>query len=279
MDRLFAVSLYRFVKGVCAIMRKIAFGLILLTFCVGLTSCSTHPGAVEPTKEPVADVIASPTVSVEEEPSQEVTVLPIPEPTEEVQQEPIIMYKGAVEEYLLPIEEYSWEREHKPEYVMIHFTSAVAIDRENPYDMKKIRGIFEDYNLSIHYILDREGTVYCYMPEDRVAWHAGKGTFANDERLTNNMNHYAIGIEIAAMGSQSDMQQYLTAAEYAKLDEKLIGFTDVQYDSLQELVQDLCTRYEIPFDRSHVIGHQDYSPHKTDPGELFDWARLFGAQG
>lgn len=184
------------------------------------------------------------------------------------------VYSGAVEDFLLPVEEYSWEREFAPEYVMIHFTSAVVEHRDDPLNMDYIRQIFVDYDISVHYIIDREGTVRCYVPEDRVAWHAGKGEWANDEKYTNKMNHYAIGIEIAAIGSQKDMEIYLAEEEYAALDDRFKGFSDAQYDALKLLVEDICARYGIPADRDHVIGHQDYSPSKNDPGELFDWSRI-----
>lgn len=184
------------------------------------------------------------------------------------------VYSGAVEDFLLPVEEYSWEREFAPEYVMIHFTSAVVEHRDDPLNMDYIRQIFVDYDISVHYIIDREGTVRCYVPEERVAWHAGKGEWANDEKYTNKMNHYAIGIEIAAIGSQKDMEIYLTEEEYAALDDRFKGFSDAQYDALKLLVEDICARYGIPADRDHVIGHQDYSPSKNDPGELFDWSRI-----
>ncbi len=184
------------------------------------------------------------------------------------------MYPQAVEDYLLPIEEFSWEREHVPQFVMLHFTSAVVNHRDDPFNMDHIRQIFIDYELSIHYIVQRDGTVRCYIPEDRVAWHAGKGQWADDPTYTDSMNHYAIGIEIVAIGSASDMSQYLTAAEYAQLDDSLKGFTQAQYDTLRALVTDLCQRYDIPMDRQHVLGHDEYSTRKNDPGELFDWSQI-----
>jgi len=184
------------------------------------------------------------------------------------------VYSGAVEDFLLPVEDFSWEREHAPEFVMVHFVSAVVDHRDDPFNMEYIRQIFVDYDISIHYIIDRDGTVHCYIPEDRVAWHAGKGEWAGDEKYTNRMNHYAIGIELAATGSEKDMEIYLTPEEYQALGDDLKGFSNAQYESLRLLVADLCARYDIPADREHVIGHQDYSPAKTDPGELFDWSRI-----
>lgn len=176
--------------------------------------------------------------------------------------------------FLEPLEDFSWEREFAPEYVMLHFTSAVVLSREDPYDLETVRNIFVDGGVSIHYIVDRDGTVYCYIPETRAAWHAGKGSFAGDARLTNAMNKYSIGIEVVAIGAKGDMAQYLTGAEYAALDASLIGFTDAQYASLSALVADICARNGIAFDREHIIGHEEYNPAKSDPGALFDWDRV-----
>jgi len=182
----------------------------------------------------------------------------------------------AVPDYLTPAEDFSWAREVPPEFIMLHFSSNVVADRENPYGLESVRTIFIENGLSTHYFIDRDGTVYGYVPENRVAWHAGRGSYADDDRLTDNMNHYAIGIELMAIGSREDMAKYLTAEEYDTLDPSLVGYTEAQYAALAVLLPDICARHGIPFDREHVIGHQDYRPSKTDPGELFDWARVVG---
>lgn len=191
---------------------------------------------------------------------------PIPEPT--------VVYEKAVEDYLGYIYDFSWYQEHKPQYVMIHFCSAVVDHRDDPYNMDYVRQTFIDADVSIHYILDREGTVYCYIPENRVAWHAGVGQWKGEEKYKNNLNRYSIGIEVVAIGSQEDMALYLTPEEYAALDPSLLGYTDAQYEALADLVADICRRHDIPLDREHVIGHQEFSPHKNDPGQLFDWSRI-----
>jgi len=194
---------------------------------------------------------------------------------EEIPEPPVYVYEGATESFLQPLEDYSWEREHGAEFVMIHFTSAVVNNRENPYDRDAVRSLFTDNGVSVHYIIDREGKIECLIPENRVAWHAGKGVFAGDEKYTNSMNHYAIGIELMGIGSERDMATYLHSLEYRALDESLIGFTDEQYASLSALVRDICERNGIPHDRDHVIGHEEYSNTKTDPGEFFDWNKIF----
>ena len=181
----------------------------------------------------------------------------------------------AVKDFLLPLDKYSWEKEFETEFVIVHFTSNVVNDRNNPYDLDKIREIFEINEVSTHYIIDRDGVIYCYIPETHSAWHAGKGDFADDEKYTDSMNKYSVGIELVGIGSQNDMSQYLTACEYDLLEPSLAGFTDKQYDSLRKLVVDICQRNEIPFDRQHVIGHSEYNDTKADPGELFCWERIF----
>ena len=186
----------------------------------------------------------------------------------------ITVYPKAKEDYLGQITDYSWEQLYPPEYVMIHFCSAVVNHPEDPYRMDYVRQTFIDAEVSIHYIIDREGTVYCYIPEDRTAWHAGVGTWKDDEKYTNKMNLYSIGIELVGIGSAKDMSLYLTKAQYNKLDKSLRGFTDAQYTALSELLTDICERNHIPMDREHIIGHEEFNPKKNDPGELFDWSRI-----
>lgn len=186
----------------------------------------------------------------------------------------ITVYRDAVKYYLGNGLDFSWAQQYPPEYVMLHFCSAVVNHPEDPYRMEYVRQTFIDADVSIHYIIDRDGTVFCYVPEYRTAWHAGKGEWLGDETYTNKMNLHSIGIELVGMGSARDMSLYMTKAFYNRLDPSLRGFTDAQYAALSALVEDICQRNNIPMDRQHIIGHQDYSPSKRDPGELFDWSRL-----
>lgn len=182
---------------------------------------------------------------------------------------PVEVSPLATEDFLV-LEDASYPREAPPEFVMIHFTSAVMLDRENPYDYDLVRGIFLDNRLGIHYIIDRDGAIFCFLPESRAAWHAGKGSF-RETKYTDKMNQYAIGIELMGIGSQEDMAIYLHPEEYAALGDDQKGFTDAQYEALAKLVRDICLRNSIHMDRQHIIGHQEYNPAKNDPGELFNW--------
>ncbi|MBE6974641.1 MAG: N-acetylmuramoyl-L-alanine amidase [Ruminococcaceae bacterium] len=244
-------------------------GILLMALIMILCACDHAPAPTEPiptrpTQPAPTETVPAPTAA----PTDPTT------PTEPQPTEPVVMHAHAVEDHLLPLEEYSDPRTEAPEFVVIHFISAVVNHRADPYNIDLIRDIFIDYNLSIHYVIQRDGTVHCYIPEDRVAWHAGKGEWNGDPKYTNTMNRYSIGIELIAMGSESDMSIYMSSKEYRALDSALMGYTDAQYASLKCLVTDICRRNGIPMDRRHVIGHEEYSAHKTDPGELFDWSRL-----
>ena len=176
--------------------------------------------------------------------------------------------------HYIDFETSSWEREYMPEFIMVHFMNGVVVSKDDPYNKDIVRDIFMEDGVGINYVIDREGNILCMLPENRCAWHAGEGEFLNNEKYKNKMNFYSIGIELMAIGSKNDMAQYISAEVYDELDEDLIGFTDEQYDSLNLLIDELCQRYSIPKEKSRIIGHDEFSPHKTDPGELFEWERL-----
>ena len=79
-----------------------------------------------------------------------------------------IVYANAKKDFLAPIEQHSWERQFTPEFVMLHFTNTVANNPQDPYNLDDIRALFLEYDVSIHYIIDRDGTIYCYIPENHA---------------------------------------------------------------------------------------------------------------
>ncbi len=250
---------------------KIKHLLTLAILLILLTSCNSTPSPTPPPETVPEKITESETVA---------ETLPETETTEETAAEteyvdPNIVSYLAEKDFLEPFDKYSWEREFDVEYIVLHFTSNVVNDKNNPHDVGKVKDIFTTTEVSAHYIIDRDGRIKCFIPENLAAWHAGAGTFANDEKYTNKMNKYSIGIEMLAIGSYSDMQYYLTAAEYNSIDKSFIGFTEKQYASLKLLLKDICERNHISFDREHIIGHDEYNLDKNDPGELFDWNRLF----
>lgn len=179
-----------------------------------------------------------------------------------------------VRDALLPVETCSDPREETISHVVIHSMSAVRDHPEAPCDLAHIRDIFLDGGVSSHYVVDREGTVYRFIPEERIAWHAGKGEWI-EEKFTDRMNAFSIGIELLGMGTAEEMSTLLTPDQYAALAPSLAGYTDEQYAALRGLLLDIERRYPaVRYDREHILGHEDYSSRKTDPGALFDWSRV-----
>jgi len=107
--------------------------------------------------------------------------------------------------------------------------------------------------VSAHYMIEENGSVYRLVEEERRAWHAGVSCWQGRE----NLNHSSIGIELVNPGHEFGYKP----------------FPDAQIDSLLKILDGIKTRHEIP--TSRFIGHSDIAPsRKTDPGELFPWQQL-----
>jgi N-acetylmuramoyl-L-alanine amidase len=108
--------------------------------------------------------------------------------------------------------------------------------------------------VSAHYTLDRDGSVYAHVSEDRRARHAGVSYWAG----VRDVNSRSIGIEIVNPGHEFGY----------------IPFAEPQIEMLIELSLGIIRRHPA-IAPSRVVGHSDVAPNrKQDPGELFPWARL-----
>lgn len=170
----------------------------------------------------------------------------------------------------------SKERLESITHIVLHFTSNALEDPESPYSYEDMREVFIEYGLSAHYLIDREGQIYNLVPENRVAFHAGKGELAAYPDYKDRLNDYSIGIELMAIGTREEMKQMLPDETYDRIQDKDIGYTEEQYESLRLLLDNIYVRYpSIPMDRDHIIGHDEYAPErKSDPGSLFDWSEI-----
>ena len=107
--------------------------------------------------------------------------------------------------------------------------------------------------VSAHWLVDEDGTVWRLVPEERRAWHAGASAWAGRSRL----NDVSIGIELVNPGHAWGYRPFPAA----------------QLASLVTLARGIVRRWRIPPQR--VLGHADIAPaRKEDPGELFDWRGL-----
>lgn len=107
--------------------------------------------------------------------------------------------------------------------------------------------------VSAHWTVDEDGTVYAHVPEDRRAWHAGAGQW----RGAGDVNGRSIGIEVVNPGHEHGYRP----------------FPAVQMRAVAALALAVMGRHGIAAE--NVLAHSDVAPgRKQDPGELFDWPGL-----
>lgn len=108
--------------------------------------------------------------------------------------------------------------------------------------------------VSAHYVVDEDGTIYQLVEEEMRAWHAGVSCWRGRE----NINDLSIGVEIVNPGHEFGYRPFPAA----------------QMEAVAALCNDIVERHPA-IEPRNVVGHSDIAPErKEDPGELFDWAWL-----
>ena len=137
-----------------------------------------------------------------------------------------------------------WDGTRNIDTIVVH--TAYSVDGE-PYDPKNVYNIFKKYNVSPHYMIGRDGTIYKMVDENNLAHHAGVSKMPDGR---DSVNRFSIGIEL--INSKTDSP------------------TTEQYISLARLIDDIKTRHKI----EHIVGHKDIAPNrKSDPWN-FDFGKL-----
>lgn len=175
---------------------------------------------------------------------------------------------------LLPLSNSGTRSETNITHIVIHFSSNVIARPNNPYIPENIINIFEQYGVSAHYLITRNGAIFRLVDESRNAYHAGKGNVADYPQYENKLNQHSIGIELLVIGTEEEMKQYISPDVYRSIPQNNIGYTKEQYTALNYILPGICERHSIKYDRHHIIGHSEYSVSKKDPGVLFDWSKI-----
>nr|WP_243859588.1 peptidoglycan recognition family protein [Amycolatopsis arida] len=114
--------------------------------------------------------------------------------------------------------------------------------------------------VSWHYSLrSADGHIAQHVPTKDVAWHAGNWY----------VNAKSIGLEHEGFAAQGTW------------------YTEAMYRTSAKLVRHLAAKYDIPLDRSHILGHDNVpgiTPDRVagmhwDPGPYWDWAHYFDLLG
>ncbi|GCE11468.1 amidase [Tengunoibacter tsumagoiensis] len=107
--------------------------------------------------------------------------------------------------------------------------------------------------VSIHYVIDTDGTVYELLHDKDVGYHVGNYWY----------NQRSIGIEHIGYDATG-----------------FLWYNAAQYLSSAKLTAYLLKKYQIPLDHEHIVGHGTVpSPHQTtnhvDPGPYWLWTYYF----
>ena len=101
--------------------------------------------------------------------------------------------------------------------------------------------------VSAHFFIRRDGSLWQFVSCDDRAWHAGQSHY----RGRDNCNDDSIGVELEGLEGDT--------------------FTPAQYLSLVDLVAAVAQRYPL----ADVAGHEHIAPgRKLDPGPGFQWNLL-----
>jgi len=169
-----------------------------------------------------------------------------------------------------------WTR-FEPSLLLMHYTvGSTAESAINHLTTSKNK-------VSAHLVISRTGEITQLVPFDKQAWHAG---FSYWEQKSN-INRYAIGIELDNDGplkggpgqwrSPSTKKTYpdeqvMTATHWKEFREKgWLKFPEPQIQATLEVAKLLKEHYQLV----DVIGHEDVSRSKIDPGPAFpmEWFR------
>ena len=138
--------------------------------------------------------------------------------------------------------------ERRPVIIVLHATEQKSVQQS----LDTLRSANRGGKVSAHYLIGDDGHIYQLVDDSKRAWHAGGGSWGT----ITDLNSASIGIEID--------------------NERGEPYTDAQIASIIRLLEDLCTRLNIP--RTQVIGHSDLAPtRKVDPGARFPWKTLADA--
>lgn len=125
----------------------------------------------------------------------------------------------------------------KPQIIVLHWTQTATLTQafnefNSPYLPSQRSELPGRLNVSAHYLVDRDGTIYQLMPDHWMARHV------------IGLNHCAIGIEnVGGVNDEPD----LTEAQ-AQANANLILYLKNKYPSIR-----------------YVIGHMDYLQFKNTP--------------
>ena len=129
--------------------------------------------------------------------------------------------------------------------------------------------------VSSHYIVDKEGKIYNFVPIEKMAW--ANGSNSTDETLPY---HYSKSKSAIVRERKTNANFYTVSIEFENDDTGIL--TEKQYESglwlMKYIRSELKRIYGVDFkaDREHIIAHSDINPTQKAgcPGKDFPFERF-----
>lgn len=121
---------------------------------------------------------------------------------------------------------------HKPIGIVIHIMDG-SLDGTDGWFLSKVSAV------SAHYGIGKSGEVHRYVKEENTAWHTGRVRNPSWLLLNLGTNPNLETIAIEHEGLEGDV------------------WPEAQKDASATLIADICSRWDIPIDRQHIIGHYE----------------------
>ncbi len=148
----------------------------------------------------------------------------------------------------------------EPKIILLHWTA--VMDLNDSFERLKGEKLFTDrkdiakaslLNVSAHFIVDRDGTIYRLMPENWMARHA------------IGLNYSSIGVE--NIGGENNEKEDLTPAQ-VKANIALVGYLKAKYPTIEYLIGHHEYR-DMEATPLWLEKDDDYRTVKKDPGKKF----------
>lgn len=140
-------------------------------------------------------------------------------------------------------------RGYKPEAIVIHIMEGSLAGTDSWFRQSVSK-------VSAHYGIGKQGEIHQYVSESDTAWHAGRVSNPTWKGIKSkvNPNLYTIGIEHEGKAHTF--------------------WSDAMYQASANLIKEICQRWKIPIDRTHIIGHREIFSGKTCPGSEVSFEKL-----
>ncbi len=147
-----------------------------------------------------------------------------------------------------------------PEIIVLHWTADMSFDKS--FNRLKPQKLFSDrkdianassLNVSAHFLVDRDGTIYRLMPENWMARHV------------IGLNYCSIGIE--NVGGKNNKKEDLTPQQL-KSNIKLVRYLKEKYPTITKLIGHYEYK-ELEDSEFWLEKDKNYRTDKRDPGKKF----------